>query len=185
LKDGADSVFDHKEISKNPFVASQKFSKLKTIEHKTKTTVKELEDKLNMLGLYIPADYVFCGKDEMMAKRTGPSINDNKEWCEGEVFKFAREIDGNRIISDNCIAAIRNDDIIMYRLTYHPIEKSGKRQIKKLVIDSNVADKDLKKIEPKLVYDYKEGQLIPTWEIEYENFIFRYDATNGETYYRK
>lgn len=174
--------FDYISSTEFDFLASRRFDKLDSDKHTIEVTLDGLKQRLASVGLSIPPEYVFESTGEMMARRFGQGEGSGQTWCEGKVFRFTRQFDGNTIFSDTCIVAIRNADVILYSLRNHPIEKVGTQTIKKFIFKTKAGGIDPGQVDTKLLYQVKGSVIVPVWHVEYGDYLFKYDAITGRTY---
>jgi hypothetical protein len=182
MKDHAAEHFEIISASGGKFTALKKWENIDSEKHTPGVTSEQLQRLLANHGLSIPDGYVFHSKNKMMAQRFGNGTKPNGTWCEGEVFKFGRTFKEETITSDRCIIAVRNNDVMLYSLINHPIEEAGTELIMELDMDFEAGNINPADVTSRLVYDLKQGKIVPVWEVEYQDNLFRYDAKTGETY---
>ncbi|MBN1974578.1 MAG: hypothetical protein JW787_13140 [Sedimentisphaerales bacterium] len=130
----------------------------------------------------LPDNYALLSNGKMKAKRFGNGPGSGEKWDEGEVFNFVKKFDGQTMFSDTCTVAVRNNEVMLYHINDHSIQKNGKQQIKGITFNNTTSDIDKKEINSKLVYEIKDNNVVPVWHIGYKNFVFRYDAVTGENF---
>ena len=175
--------FDSVSSTEFDFLASKRFDKLESDKHEIEVTLDGLKQRLALVGLNVPSDYVIASRGKMMAKRFGTGEGSGQIWCEGEVFRFTRQFNGETIFSDTCTVAVRNAEVMLYSLRNHSIEKVGTQSIKKLVLNTEDGYIDPAQVSIKLVYEVKDRNVIPVWHVEYGEYLFKYDAITEKTYH--
>jgi hypothetical protein len=175
--------FDFALASDCRFLASRIFDNLDSYKHTVEVDLEGLQSRLSAVGLYIPSGYVFTSKESMMGQRFGNGERSGEVWSEGEVFTFTRQFHGQTIFSDNCVAAIRNDDVLLYTIKNHALNKKPVPEtIKKLSVNTDSSETGPEDVESELVYEVNGGVVIPLWHISYKGYVFKYNAISGETY---
>jgi len=142
--------------------------------------------RLRTRGLAIPPDYALSSTGRMMAERYVATAEGQyrpaRQWCEGEVLTFVRRYRGRPIISDTCTVAVRGSKIALYRLSKHDIRVAGTQTIKEPVFRPEEQREVFLQLRKSIAYTVKQGHIVPVWEIECDNNVFRYDAMKGEPY---
>lgn len=173
--------FDSSNSSDYQFTVSRRFDKLSSEKHTMDIDTEKLKSIAKESGLNIPDDYVLLSKGEMKAERFGNGLGSGEKWAEGEVFNFVKKYEDHIVFSDTCTIAVRNDEIMLYSLKDHPIQKSGKQRIKGITFN-NTSGIDIQEINSKLVYEIKGNKMVPVWHVQYDKNVFKYDAVTGDSF---
>lgn len=179
----AGGEFNFTSVTNSSFSASNNFDRQDSDRHSVEVDVANLKSCIGAVGLVIPYDYVLTSKRPMMARRFGNGRDSGEMWSEADVFTFVRRIDGKTIFSDTCLVAIRNDDVLLYDIKNHLLQKkSGSQTVKNFAFNAQPGSVDQSELTSELVYEIKRNKVIPLWHVAYQNYVFKYDAITGETY---
>lgn len=195
VKAAVSEDFDYLSNSKRSVCGVKRSVKTKTKKHIKKKHIKKIsKGKARSLAsaqaVAIPQDYkffseaqlngiTFKGDDEHI------DVDPNSIWSEGQVFRYIREINGARLLDDSYTVVVNNDQIIYFSATNNPIKKVGRRKIRKLCLDPIALGIDPNDITTRLSYASKGQSIIPVWEVEYHNRIYRFNASTGRLLYEK
>jgi len=195
VKAAVSEDFDYLSNSKRSVCGVKRSVKTKTKKHIKKKHIKKIsKGKARSLAsaqaVAIPQDYkffseaqlngiTFKGDDEHI------DVDPNSIWSQGQVFRYIREINGARLLDDSYTVVVNNDQIIYFSATNNPLKKVGRRKIRKLCLDPKALGIDPNDITTRLSYASKGRSIIPVWEVEYHNRIYRFNAITGRLLYEK